>query len=208
MASNMTAHEIEAFAEILTRARRGDQAARARLLEPARDFLRLLTIHQLDARLNGRVDPSDVVHETFISALGSLEQFRGMRQPEFYAWLRTIHGHVLLNLAREHIATEKRSVNREFRLSTTDTPLLIACGDNSPSANVMQAEIVRQLIHSLEQLPFDQREAVRLRYFEERTLEEIACHLRRSQTAAAGLLKRGLKALRIRLAAPSEELES
>ena len=48
----------------------------------------------------------------------------------------------------------------------------------------------------LGKLPQDQREALRLRYLEGKTLLEIAERLDRSEMAVAGLLKRGLRSLR------------
>jgi RNA polymerase sigma-70 factor (ECF subfamily) len=63
----------------------------------------------------------------------------------------------------------------------------------------MQAEVVLQLIRALDTLPADQREAIRLRYFDSWTLERIAAHMNRSLTSVAGLLKRGLKSLRGKL---------
>jgi RNA polymerase sigma-70 factor (ECF subfamily) len=52
---------------------------------------------------------------------------------------------------------------------------------------------------ALEELPADQREAVRLRHLEGLPLAEIADRLGRSEDAVAGLLKRGMRTLRERL---------
>jgi RNA polymerase sigma-70 factor (ECF subfamily) len=194
----MTANDAQEFAALLSRARSGDRHAQGQLLEPLREFLRMLAVRQLDARLNGRIDASDIVHETYVTALGSLDQFRGTHRPEFLAWLRTVHEHVVQNLAREHIVTKKRSINRERQF--TDSHLqLAALIDSTPSGNLMRAELILNLLRLLDRLPSDQRDAIRLRYFESKSIESIAAEMQRSLSSVAGLLKRGLQALRSQL---------
>ena len=51
----------------------------------------------------------------------------------------------------------------------------------------------------LASLPAVQREAVELHYWQSWTTVQIGQHLGRSPAAVAGLLKRGLKALRLHL---------
>jgi RNA polymerase sigma-70 factor (ECF subfamily) len=57
-------------------------------------------------------------------------------------------------------------------------------------------ESAARLAAALAELPDDQREAVRLRYLEGRSLAEIAERMDRTVVAAAGLVKRGLIHLR------------
>ena len=52
---------------------------------------------------------------------------------------------------------------------------------------------------ALAQLPEANREAVVLRYYEGLSLDEISARLGRTPAAIAGLLKRGLKQLRVSL---------
>lgn len=195
----MNANCSQEFTDLLSRAQAGDRDAQGQLLEPLRDFLRMLAVRQLDARLNGRIDASDIVHETYITALGSLEQFRGSQRPEFLAWLRTVHEHVVQNLARKHITTRKRTVIRERPICDSQFPQLAALSESTPSGNLMRAELILNLLRMLDQLPSDQREAIRLRYFESKSLESISAQMQRSESSVAGLLKRGLQSLRSRL---------
>lgn len=194
----MSVNNSQEFTALLARARAGDRDAQGELLEPLREFLRMLAVRQLDARLNGRIDASDIVHETYITALASLEQFRGSQRPEFLAWLRTVHEHVVQNLARQHILTKKRSTNRE-RQFTESHLQLAALIESTPSGNLMRAELILNLLRLLDRLPSDQRAAIRLRYFEAKSLEAIAAEMQRSLQSVAGLLKRGLQALRSQL---------
>jgi RNA polymerase sigma-70 factor (ECF subfamily) len=198
-----TASDSQDFSELVARAQSGDRQAQGELLEPLRGFLRMLAIRQLDARLSGRIDASDIVHETYITALASLEQFRGSERPQFLAWLRTVHEHVVQNLAREHIVAQKRSVTRQRPITDSQFPQLAALIESTPSGQLMQAELILQLIHALDKLPSDQREAIRLRFFEGRTRESIAEEMQRSVQSVAGLLKRGIFALRNQICPPN-----
>ena len=64
----------------------------------------------------------------------------------------------------------------------------------------MQGELAVRLAVEIEKLPSDQREAVRLRHLEGWSLKNLAGHFHRSESAVAGLLKRGLRGLREQLA--------
>jgi RNA polymerase sigma-70 factor (ECF subfamily) len=59
--------------------------------------------------------------------------------------------------------------------------------------------VLLRLADVLAELPEAQREAIVLHHFEQRTVDEIGRQLDRSATAVAGLIKRGLRTLRLRL---------
>ena len=68
----------------------------------------------------------------------------------------------------------------------------------------MAVEQVISLARAIESLPDLQRDAVRLHYLEGYKLSEIAQQLDKSTGAVAGLLHRGMKALRQNLAAGAD----
>src|SRR5579884_4277767 len=83
--------------------------------EQFRDYLRLLAWLQLDPRLQGKVDPSDVVQETLLKAHQAEAQFRGTTDAEMAAWLRAILAHVLADALRRYQAGA-RDVGQERSL--------------------------------------------------------------------------------------------
>jgi len=60
-------------------------------------------------------------------------------------------------------------------------------------------ERVVKLAEALSRLPEAQREALVLQHWQGWSLDEIAEHMGRTRTAIAGLLKRGLRQLRVEL---------
>src|SRR5213080_709075 len=68
--------------QLLPRARAGDVPAMGRLLELYRNYLKLLARLQIDRRLQGKADPSDLVQETFLEAYRDFAQFRGTTERE------------------------------------------------------------------------------------------------------------------------------
>jgi RNA polymerase sigma-70 factor (ECF subfamily) len=181
-----------------------ESAALAHMLERFRAYLRLLARLQLGPRLRGKLDPSDVVQETLAQALGALDQFRGRSEAEMAVWLRQILAHQLANAARDfHRA--KREVARECSLeaalgqSSARLEGWLAANQSSPSQRAQRNEQLFRLAEALEQLPEAQREALTLHHLHGWTLEEVGQHLGRSAAAVAGLIKRGLKDLRLRL---------
>ena len=165
---------------------------------------------QMDSRLESRVDASDVIQETCLTALASFERFRGMHQGEFLAWLKVLHEHVIQNLARNHVHTQKRSVTaREPR-------------DRQPACAAWRCDAVQHAepeahagrIGRAPGVGFGgpggrpARSGCRLRYCEAWPLERIASHMERSKPSVAGLLERGLAALRAELLEADQAAES
>src|SRR5436305_2971842 len=98
---------------LLDRAAAGDGDARRQLLDRHRRRLRRMIAVRLDRRLAARIDPSDVVQEALAAADQKLSAYLRQRPVPFYPWLRQLAWERLIELHRQHIYAQKRSVTRE-----------------------------------------------------------------------------------------------
>ena len=120
--------------QLLDRARAGDADCLGGLLEIYRSYLHLLASAQLDARLRSRVNPSDLVQETFLRASRHFGEFCGSSEQEWLGWLRTILRRSVLKMLHRQVVARKRSVLREISLQN----LAARCGpEASGSASLM-----------------------------------------------------------------------
>jgi RNA polymerase sigma-70 factor (ECF subfamily) len=155
----------------------------------------------LDPRLQGKLDPSDIVQRTLLQAHQARRQFRGQSPAELAAWLRQILANNLTMAVRE-FARAKRDVAREQSLeaaltaSSARLEAWLAAEQSSPSQQAEHHEQAARLAEALERLPAAQREALVLQHWQGWSLAQIGDHLGRSPEAVAGLIKRGLKQLR------------
>lgn len=190
--------------QLVVASKEGDNDALGRLLEQYRGYLLMLAHRYLSERLRRRVDPGDIVQLTYLEAKRDLPAFRGDTPAEFAGWLRGMLKNNVATAVTRHVMTQKRSVRREVDAAPAAPGKDSAAGwiqqlpgsTTSPSGVAIRAEAVVALVNALHQLPETQAEAIRLRYMEGLPLVEIVERLGKSDTAVAGLLKRGLQKLR------------
>jgi RNA polymerase sigma-70 factor (ECF subfamily) len=190
--------------ELLDRALQGDREALGRLLEAQREALHRLAERQLEGRIAVRVDASDIIQQTFLEAYRGFPQFAGRDARELAAWLQSILNHKVAGAIRNHALLQKRDVGRERSMDDSQgggQPLKnqLDAEVSSPSQKAIRGEEAERLSQALASLPYNQREAVRLRHLEGWVLADIAFCLGRTPAATAGLIKRGMKALRRKL---------
>ncbi len=193
--------------QLLDEAQAGNAEALGELLESYRAYLTVLAQRYLDARLRGRLDAADIVQVTFLEAQRDLPNFRGHQIEELLGWLRNILRNNVSSAHQNHIYTQKRSAGREVSNSPTDSrPAftdLAPSETSSPSQRMMRDEAAVFLADCLLELPGTQRDALRLRYVEGQSLKQISEVMCKSEMAVAGLLKRGLQALRNKMISDS-----
>lgn len=190
-------------AALLQNARAGSRSALGQLLAQLRPVLSRQAAQSLDARWQARADQSDLAQMTITTAAHAFAAFKGTTEAELVAWLQAILQQHIAAMARLHLQTEKRSVIREV-----DVPLV--GGDSqaawqptatgpTPSRLASRSETRVRIEAAIADLPFEQREAVRLRFLDEWTTTQIAQFLDTTERAVAGLLRRGIARLRDQL---------
>src|SRR5206468_10033529 len=106
-------------------------------------------------------DPSDVVQETQIDAFRRLADFLERRPMPFRLWLRKTAYDRLLKLRRHHVATARRTVEREAPLpkgSSVSLGRQLVVGGSTPSQRLDREQIARQVRQAVAQLPENDRE--------------------------------------------------
>ncbi|VAX41415.1 hypothetical protein MNBD_PLANCTO02-293 [hydrothermal vent metagenome] len=182
-------HQLE---QLLNEAHQGDAEALGKLVDHFRSNLQAMSEKTLHGALKRRISDSDVVQQSCLSAVQSFEQFEGDNLPQFAGWLRKIHQRNIQNINRHNLNAQKRDVSREQKNASE----LVDNLNQTPSQRMIGSEQVEQLEKCLEKIPLGQREAVRLRYLNGLSIQEMTIELDKTESAVAGLLKRGLSRLR------------
>ena len=168
-------------------------------------YLRMLARTQMRPAYQAKLSVSDIVQQAMTQAVAAIDTFRGETEAEFRGWLRQILSRHLTHLDRD-LHRDKRDIRRECsieqKLATSSLRLegLLAGNVGTPSQHAVACEHVVALAIAIESLPEAQRDAIRLHYLEGLKLSEVASRLDKSTGAIAGLLHRGMKALRELLA--------
>ena len=110
-------------AELIDRARRGDESAASLLFDRHRPRLRQMVALRMDDRLATRIDPSDVVQEALMIASQRLPQYADKPGIAFYPWLRQIAWNCLVDSHRRHVLAGRRAADREQQLEILESLL-------------------------------------------------------------------------------------
>jgi RNA polymerase sigma-70 factor (ECF subfamily) len=173
-------------------------------LEHYQAYLLLLARVKLDPRLRDKLDASDIVQQTLLEAYQQRDGFHGRSEAELTAWLRQILAHNLADALRGFLRAKRdmareRSLEEALTNSSLRLASWLAAEQSSPSQQAIRHEDAVHLADALARLPEAQREALVLQHWHGWSLAEIGQDLGRSPAAVAGLIKRGLKQLRVLL---------
>ena len=183
-------------------ARWDSDSSLGRRLEAHRDYLTILARMQIGQRLQGKVDPTDVVQETYLHAVRDVAQFRGSSDKELAGWLRQILAARLADLVRRYCGTQGRDVRLEQTLqveldqSSQALDQELVAPLTSPSRQAIRHEQASWLAQALERLPEDYREVLVLHHLQECDFPEVARRMGRSVEAVKKLWARALARLR------------
>jgi RNA polymerase sigma-70 factor (ECF subfamily) len=183
--------------DLLAEARQGNDEGLGALLELYRDYLHGRAGSLIGMKLQGLVNPSDLVQQTFLEAYRDFAHFEGTTEAQWRAWLRRILAHNLATVVERHVQARKRDVRRQAPLDSNGMDLVSPL--SSPSAHVQRHEASVVLANRLAQLPAGYREVLQLRNFEGLSFEEVARRMGRTAGAVRVLWLRALDRLRLLL---------
>jgi RNA polymerase sigma-70 factor, ECF subfamily len=202
--SALTPEDASKNGERLQLAAKGDPSSWEALVDESRNRLRRMVAFRLDHRLQGRVDPSDVLQDAYLEAWRELRSYLEQPAMPFFLWLRGIAGNRLRELHRHHLGTQMRDPRREVSihggtLAETTTGALAArlLDDLSrASGEVVRAEVQLRLQDALNAMEPLDREVLALRHFEQLSPAETAQVLGIKEKAAGMRYVRALRRLK------------
>jgi RNA polymerase sigma-70 factor (ECF subfamily) len=190
--------------ELLEAARNGDEGALAVLVERHRTRLERMVWLRMDRRLQGRVDPADVVQEAYLAVRGKFPQYSANPQLSFFLWLRLEVGQKLVDVHRFHLGTKMRDAGQEVSLHRGALPQVTSLSLaehllgklTTASHAAMRAELKLRVQEALNSMDPNDREVLILRHFEELSNVEVAQVLGIKSSAAVNRYVRALKRLK------------
>jgi RNA polymerase sigma-70 factor (ECF subfamily) len=190
--------------DLLDAACNGDEAALAVLVEQHRERLERMVRLRMDRRLQGRVDPADVVQEAYLAMRGKFAQYCADRRLPFFLWLRLEVGQKLVDVHRFHLGTKMRDAGQEVSLHRGPLPQVTSLSLaehllgklTTASQAAIRVELKLRVQEALNSMDPNDREVLILRHFEELSNAETAQVLEIKPSAAVNRYVRALKRLR------------
>lgn len=192
-------------ARLIEAARTGDEKALAELFDHFRPHLERMVRLRLDRRLQGRVDPADVVQETYLSVQRKFAKYVADEPLPLLIWLRLEAGQKLVDVHRAHLGAKMRDAGQEISLYQGTYPSVASTAlaaqllgrVSTASKAAMRSELKSKVQDALNSMDPRDREVLVLRHFEEMTNSEIALTLEISPTAACNRYVRAIKRLKL-----------
>ncbi len=192
----------------------GDRPSLEQLLMAHYDDLNSFLTQRLREAKPGLLSVEDIVQQTMMQVFRDIRRFEARPGINFSAWIKAIANHRIL----DEIRTKRRQKRggewqRRWGVETESGNILnpveaAPATDNSPSRSASRHEKWQKLVELMQQLEPDQRQAVRLRFLEGLSIEEIAVAMDKTTGSIRGLLHRGKATLRQLLGSASQWLSS
>jgi len=147
-------------------------------------------------RVRDRATTEDLTSEVFRKALANINRFKWTGAP-FGSWLLRIASNLIADRAKRQA---RNGVHVDESSLTVE--LLPPDASRAPDSQQVQLEDAERrawVIRMVDELPEDQRRVVRMRFAEEKSINEIASELGRSEGAIKQLQFRALQNLRAKL---------
>jgi RNA polymerase sigma-70 factor (ECF subfamily) len=182
----------------------GDEEALLEVFGRYYNRLRRMVKLRMDRRLQGRLDPSDVVQEAYVEIVRRVPEYRANPTMPVFLWLRWITGQKLLSLHRKRLGAQMRNAGQEVSLhggalppaSSVSIAAMLLGKLTSPTRAARRAELQVRLQDVLNSMDPTDREVLTLRHFEELGNGETAQVLGISKSAASSRYIRALMRLK------------
>ena len=189
---------------LLGRIHAGDQHALGEFFARHRGRLLKMVRLRLDRRLQGRLDPEDVLQEAFVDAARRLDEYAADPRMPPFLWLRFLTMQRLQTLHRLHLGVKSRDASREVSLFNGSVPAAdsrslaaqLLGRLTTPSRAAIRAEIQIKIQEALNAMDPIDREILALRHFEELNNGETAAVLGIHKAAASNRYVRALRRLK------------
>jgi RNA polymerase sigma-70 factor (ECF subfamily) len=188
----------EIFA-LVSRAQGGDREAKDTICRQVQEYVRYAVTNRIDESLKTKVSPSDIVQQSLTRMFVGLESFQGKSAVEFLGWVNAIVQNEI-HTTRRDLTRDRRDFRRDCAFDSGMVGLQHG-HDSSPSEIVLRDERLDRFERVMSRLPPDYAQVIRLRSIEERSFEEVAKLMERSQNAVSKLWYRAIVKFQ-------EELES
>lgn len=188
-------------AQLVARAKDGDDDAYDRLFALATDRVRLYARLRLGRGLRTKVDTDDVLQEAYLEAHKAFGSFRYQDDGSFTRWLCRVVENQIRGLADHHRAKKRTPPPGMARVSQILHRLQTQ--GTGPVTAATRRETADRLIAGVDALEEDEREVLLLRFFQGRTIDDIAHLTGRSPTTTRRLLGRAAAHLGASLEATS-----
>jgi RNA polymerase sigma-70 factor, ECF subfamily len=191
-------------ADLIRRAAGGDSGAMAALFTRHCDRLERVVSLRLDPRLRGRIDPADVLQETYLEVSRRIGEYARRPSVSAFVWLRSLATQKLVDLMRHHLGVKARAVGREFSIDNHAAPQASSASLaaelvgrlTSPSLAAIRAETRAQIEEALGRMDEVDREVLTLRHFEMMSNAEAAEALGLTAAAASMRYMRAIRRLK------------
>jgi RNA polymerase sigma-70 factor (ECF subfamily) len=154
-------------ADLVSRVRRGDERARDQLFGRYLAVLTRFAHGRVPPAVRGAQDTSDVVQESLVRALKSIETFEPRRQGSFLAYLKTIVNNMIKDLGRKAMRTPRHEEYED------DVP----AGDRDVLDTIVTREEFDVYLVAMKRLRPQQQDAIIHRIEKGWSYQELAEHI-------------------------------
>ena len=157
----------------------------------------LLTRHKsrvfafIMSKIKNRDLSEDIFQDTFIKVINSLQKGKYNEEGKFLPWMMRIAHNLMIDHFRKEAKMRKVRPTAEFDIFD-----VLDDGNKNQEEVMMQTQVHADLKVLIEQLPKDQKEVLKMRYFEDLSFKQISNLTETSINTALGRMRYALINLR------------